>query len=169
MTRFPHELLVLGLPAQDRERAVHAVIGHVVGLTDVSVVDALVVVTSAGEVTDTVEIIGTAYDPGLAAPTPGVIGEADIAEIGSVLPPDGSALALLVEHVWATRLAAGLETVRGQWVASVPVPTADVRAAQSAVAGRDHSGPGMRGDTDRGAGRARTAGGPGHDIAGWAP
>jgi hypothetical protein len=149
MTRLPHELLVLGLPAENRERALHAVLAHVAGLTDVRVVDALVVVMSSGEVSETMEI--------LSAATPGVIGQEDIAEIGSVLAPDGSAVAVLVEHVWATRLAAGLQTVNGRWVASVPIPADDVRAAETAAAGRGRA---LRDVADRATRLPRAAGEP---------
>ncbi len=99
MTRFPHEMLVLGLPAENRERALHAVLAHVAALTDVRVNDALVVVTSPGQASETVEILGSRYGVGLTAATPGVIGQEDVAEIGSVLGPDSSAVAVLVEHV----------------------------------------------------------------------
>jgi hypothetical protein len=130
VTGAPQELLVLALPAENRsaesqQSAAQAVIGKVLRLTDLRILDALVVVTASGRAPEAVEIIGTAHDPGLSSATPGLINAEDVAEIGSVLAPDGGAVALLVEHVWATRLSVELEALNARWVGSVPVPTDD--------------------------------------------
>jgi hypothetical protein len=133
VTWLPYDLLVLGLPVEQPEDTVGEVIKQVVGSPGVRIVDALMLVMSAGVVAETVEIIGTKDDPGVPAAIPGLIGEQDIAEIGSILAPDGNAVAVLVEHVWATRLAASVAALRGQWIASVRVPEEHVRAAQRAA------------------------------------
>jgi hypothetical protein len=109
------------------------VIGRVGALTDITVVDALVVVMSSGEVAEMVEIIGTACDPGLTSATPGLISDEDVSEIGAVLAPDGTAVALLVKHVWVSRLDEDFETLSAHWLASVLVPTDRVRTAEKAV------------------------------------
>jgi hypothetical protein len=132
VTRFPYELLVLGLPVEEPEQTVGEVIEQMAGMPGVRIVDLLMVVMSAGAVAGTVEIIGTKDDRGLHAATPGLIGRQDITEIGSILAPDGTAVALLVEHVWATRLAASIAALRGQWIASVQVPAEHVMAAERA-------------------------------------
>jgi hypothetical protein len=149
VSRFPHELLVLGVPAQDRERTVREVIERVGALTDITVVDALLVVMSSGEVAEMIEIIGTACDPGLMSATPGLISDEDVVEIGSVLAPDGTAVALLVKHVWVSRLAQDFETLSAHWLASVLVPTDRVRAAEKA-ASRRRLHQSMRWDSEHG-------------------
>ncbi len=135
VTRSRFELLILGLPAEDQQRTVRELIGQVARSPDVSVLDAVLVVMSAGAVARTREIIGTGYDPGLRTATPGLISNADVTEIGAILAPDGDAVAVLLEHVWVERLAASAERHRGRWVAAVPVPADHVRAAQLAQPG----------------------------------
>jgi hypothetical protein len=130
MTRFPYELLVLGLPVGDPEHAAGEVIEQMMRSPGVRIVDVLIIVMSAGKVASTLEIMGTQRDSSLRTTAPGLIGKQDIAEIGSILAPDGNAAALLVEHVWAGQLAATIVALRGQWIASVRVPAEHVRAAE---------------------------------------
>lgn len=136
VTRFPHELLVLGLPTGDQERTARRLVQWAARLTDVRVRDALLVVISDAGVTDTVEITGTDPGHGPAGGPPGLISAEDVTEIGSVLSPGTGAVAVLVEHVWATRLSEDVDASDLWWVAALPVPTEWVRAAGQEVAAR---------------------------------
>jgi uncharacterized membrane protein len=67
-----------------------------------------------------------------------LLSEADLAELGEDLAPATTAVALLFEHVWATRFAQAVRTARGELVLSERIPhavMAEARAQLLAIAG----------------------------------
>lgn len=96
---------------------------------DVRVVDALVVskdrdgAISAMELADVAELNQMAASYGLSAvDTDGLIAAEDAAEVGAFIDPDTTALALLIEHLWARDLAGAVRESGGALMASVRVP-----------------------------------------------
>ena len=63
----------------------------------------------------------------------GLLSEADLNELGNGLGPDTSAVAMLVEHLWATRFAAAVRAAGGKLIMSERIPHAVVEEAQATV------------------------------------
>ncbi|MFD8411551.1 DUF6325 family protein [Streptomyces sp. NPDC059650] len=63
----------------------------------------------------------------------GLIGEDDMAEVGSLLQPGDSAAVLLYENTWAGPLAAALRRADARMIASGRVPVQDVIEALDAL------------------------------------
>ena len=69
----------------------------------------------------------------LPGSVPGLLSEADLEELGNDLEPDSTALAMLVEHVWATRFASAVRAAGGRLILSERIPHAVVEEARASL------------------------------------
>jgi uncharacterized membrane protein len=60
-----------------------------------------------------------------------LLSEADLQELGQDLAPATTAVALLFEHVWATRFARAVRSAKGELVVSERIPHAVMAEAQA--------------------------------------
>ena len=60
-----------------------------------------------------------------------LLSEADLTELGQDLAPASTAVALLFEHVWATRFARAVRAASGELVLSERIPHAVMAEAQA--------------------------------------
>ena len=63
----------------------------------------------------------------------GLLSEADLNEVGNGLGPDTNAMAMLVEHLWATRFATAVRAAGGELILSERIPHAVVEEAQATL------------------------------------
>jgi hypothetical protein len=63
----------------------------------------------------------------------GLLTEADLEELGAGLAPGSAAVALLFEHLWATRFAAAVRAARGELLLSERIPHAVMLEAQASL------------------------------------
>ncbi|HMQ94016.1 MAG TPA: DUF6325 family protein [Amaricoccus sp.] len=70
----------------------------------------------------------------LPGSVPGLLSEADLEELGNELAPDSTALAMLVEHLWATRFGSAVRAAGGRLVLSERIPHAVVEQARASLA-----------------------------------
>jgi len=139
----PVEFIVLGF---DGNRFTGDIAAALTELTDaglVRIIDlAVVSKDAAGEVTvfEMQELSPEVAEAfvALTGTMSGLLSEADLAEIAEELAPETTAATLLVEHVWATRLAGAVRASGGELILSERIPhavVAEARAALLAAAG----------------------------------
>jgi uncharacterized membrane protein len=63
----------------------------------------------------------------------GLLTEADLEELGAGLAPGSAAVALLFEHIWATRFAAAVRAASGELLLSERIPHAVMLEAQASL------------------------------------
>lgn len=63
-----------------------------------------------------------------------LLGEGDLMELGTALPPGTTAAALLFEHVWATRFGEALRAANGRLVLAERIPHPVIAEAQALLA-----------------------------------
>lgn len=143
----PLELFVLAFPGQGVAEGAPVALDRAHRAAGIRVLDALVVAkdgtgtTTAAELTDVAglrEVAAACGLPGLA--TAGMIDAEDADEVGMLLEPDTTALAMLVEHVWAREVAEAIQAADGVLVAAVHVP--DEHAAEAVAALARHAASG---------------------------
>ena len=112
MTMGPLELVVLACPGPGLAGGVRGALDRAQRAGDVRIVDALLVVkdadgkVAATELSDVAELreVAEAYELG-DRDTAGLIDTGNADEVGTLMPPDSTALALLVERRWARDVA----------------------------------------------------------------
>jgi Family of unknown function (DUF6325) len=143
MSLGPLEFLVLTFPGQGLAASVQTALDHVTKAGDLRVVDALLVKKDrdgnarAEELTDTDEMrsVEATFDlPTLE--TFGLISEADVAEVATVMEPDTTVMAMLVEHLWAKDLADTMAAAGGSLLRSARIPREHVEEAVRTRASR---------------------------------
>jgi uncharacterized membrane protein len=134
----PVDIVVLAFPGDVSDRTL-AALSAVEARNDVRIIDGLVVRKDAdgrvdrAELTDVENLQDLAADL-LARGGNGLIGIDDVVEVGEILEPGSVALALLYEHVWARELAAALRADEGELIASIRIPHAHIKEAESLLA-----------------------------------
>jgi hypothetical protein len=63
----------------------------------------------------------------------GLLSEADLEELAATLAPGSAAVALLFEHVWATRFATAVRAANGELMLSERIPHAVMLEAQASL------------------------------------
>jgi uncharacterized membrane protein len=134
----PVDIVVLAFPGEISAATFDA-LGAVEARNDIRLIDALVVIKDAdGNVTGAefgdIESLQDAAADLLARGASGLIGLDDVDEVGQVLEPGSSALALLVEHAWARELAGAVRDAEGRLVASVRIPHEFITEAATELA-----------------------------------
>jgi uncharacterized membrane protein len=144
MSLGPLEFVVLAFPGEGLATGVQTALERVTKAGDLRVVDALVVTkhgdgaASAAEVADVDELRGVQATYGLSdLETVGLIATDDVDEVAALLEPGTTAVAMLVEHVWARQLAESVAAAGGELVASVHVPRAHADEAMRTRASQD--------------------------------
>jgi hypothetical protein len=131
----PLELLVLAFPGSVLPDRVGVALRTVEVSGDVRVVDAIAVGKDAGgvvtshELGDIAVLADVATHYGLADMDTSLIDAADVEEIGVLLTPGSTAVALLVEHAWARETAESVWDLGGVLLASVRIPPAYAQEA----------------------------------------
>jgi uncharacterized membrane protein len=132
MAQGPIEFFLLAFPGTQDQGGLVAALQRAQALKDVRIIDALVVAKSPDGTVDAAELsdvdalahLATGLGLGQTIDDDSLIGmdAEDAEEIGAAMTPDTTALALLVEHVWATELADAIEDAGGGVVAAVRIP-----------------------------------------------
>ncbi|GAA1798010.1 DUF1269 domain-containing protein [Planosporangium flavigriseum] len=126
----PLEFLVVAFPGEALPDRVASVLQAVETGGAVRIVDALAVVKDRDGHVRGVEFADV---PALAAydvADPGLIDAADVDEVGQALDAGTAALALLIDHVWASAADAAVRELGGLLVGAVRIPEAYANEAR---------------------------------------
>jgi hypothetical protein len=146
----PLEFFVVAFPGEHLPAGAGAALRKVEVSGDVRIIDALVVVRRIGgavqsaEVTEVAELVEVAADYGLADLGLSLIDVADAWEIARALPAGTTAIALLVEHVWARETAETIAALGGAVRAALRVPAGHAAEATTQQVRRPANGAGHR-------------------------
>ncbi len=138
MALGPLEIVVVTFPSTEPGDRVARALARTELQGDLRVIDLLLVSKAADgelnavDVSD-IESIGDLAADLVAQEMLGLLTEEDIAEIGELLDPGSSAVAILVEHLWAAGLARDFRAHGGEMVASIRIPPEQVEAAEEAL------------------------------------
>lgn len=134
----PVELLVLTFPGVSADPAVAQSISDVITTGDVTILDLVFLAREdSGDllVVDLEEEID-AYGFGqLSVERVALISDEDLDVVRDALAPDTSALVIVFEHTWASRVAGVVREAGGEVGLHVRIPVADVDAALAAASG----------------------------------
>ncbi|MET9886679.1 DUF6325 family protein [Streptomyces sp. NPDC006430] len=132
----PVDLIVLSLPGTRPPDPVLQAIEAVERHHDVRILDALVVMKDAAGAVERVEITGIqdlrdAAADVVARRTLGLVGVERVDEVAALMDNGTTAVALLVENVWAREVAAAVRKHDGRLVASVRIPHEEITEAEA--------------------------------------
>jgi uncharacterized membrane protein len=133
----PVDVVVVAFPG-DVPDAMLVALDTVEASGDIRLIDALVVAKDADGRVTRAELADLESTQDLAADllargALGLIGIDDVDEVGQVLEPGTSALALLIEHVWARDVAEAVRDGQGSVLASVRIPHEFIAEAEQAL------------------------------------
>ncbi|OIJ68906.1 DUF6325 family protein [Streptomyces mangrovisoli] len=138
-TMGPVDLVILSFPAQRPPQSFLAALELVERRKDVRILDALIVTKSpTGEVgrveLSDIEHLGDMAAELAARRTLGMLGIDDIHEISTVMDPDTTVLALLVENVWAREALEEARKHDGRMLATLRIPYEQIAEVEAELA-----------------------------------
>ncbi len=132
----PVELLVLTFPGATADPGVTRSIADVIATGDVRILDLVLLAREqSGDllVVDLEEEIDAHGLGQLKVEGVALISDEDLDVVRDALEPDSSAVVIVFEHTWTTRVAAAVEQAGGEVGLHVRIPVADVEAALAAA------------------------------------
>ncbi|MGW4635650.1 DUF6325 family protein [Nocardia sp. NPDC004415] len=132
----PVEFIVLTFPGTSVDAAVTDALAEVVGNGTVTLLDLIVLsMDAAGAVTeleidDDLDQVGLT---GLTAADIDLVSDEDLAVVRASMAPESTAVVVVFEETWATRLAAAVRGADGEVALHVQVPRDAVEAAVAAA------------------------------------
>ncbi|MFB7878743.1 DUF6325 family protein [Nocardia sp. NPDC056064] len=132
----PVEFVVLTFPGTTVDAAVTDALAEVVGNGTVTLLDLIVLsMDAAGAVTeleidDDLDQVGLT---GLTAADIDLVSDEDLAVVRASMAPESTAVVVVFEETWATRLAAAVRGADGEVALHVQVPRDSVEAAVAAA------------------------------------
>ncbi|GGN76846.1 DUF6325 family protein [Nocardia rhizosphaerihabitans] len=133
----PVDFLVLTFPGTAVDETVAAALAEVVGKGLVTLLDLIVLTMDAAgtvtesEVDDDLAEVGLT---GLTAADIDLVSDADVEVVRTSMVPGSTAVILVFEQTWATRLASAVRAAEGEVALHVPIPRDVVESAVSAAA-----------------------------------
>jgi uncharacterized membrane protein len=135
----PLELFVLVFPGTEPSGELLNVLATVEDSPAVRVIDVAVVRRHADGHVSAMELAD--MPPGAVTPARAgyaanhLLDEADLEEVAELLPADNSAMAIIVEHLWAIAVADAVQAAGGELAVSVRIPREHLDAAAADLAG----------------------------------
>ena len=136
MVLGPVELVVIGFPGNNFHGEIAPAIAELVETNTVRIIDCIFVIKDENGTVGSIEL-AELDDADLAQIDPvvddvsGWLSEDDLRSIGDMLELNSSALLILYENVWASRLATAVRNAGGKLVLSERIPYDAIVAAEA--------------------------------------